>query len=311
MHTKEIVTLQSTYREDMKVKGFQFGKGDKAACIVGSFRGNEIQQMYICSRLVQALRDLENSGAICVGKQILVIPNANPYSMNVGQKFFGMEESDINRMFPGNEKGETTSRIAAALFKEIADYSYGIQFSSFSIAGEFAPHVRMMKTGYQNTSLANLFGLPYVVVKKPAPIDTQTLNYNWQTEMTAAFLVYTNKTFEIDDKSARQAVAAVLRFLTRMGILRYESHSGYISHVIMEEDLTNVYTECAGIFKGLTELGEAVRYGQPMAQIMDPMEGSIRQMILAPTDGIVFFTHKEALVTQYDMVYRLIHRMHE
>lgn len=311
MHTKEIVTLQSTYREDMKVKGFQFGKGDKAACIVGSFRGNEIQQMYICSRLVQALRDLENSGGICVGKQILVIPNANPYSMNVGQKFFGMEESDINRMFPGNEKGETTSRIAAALFKEIADYSYGIQFSSFSIAGEFAPHVRMMKTGYQNTSLANLFGLPYVVVKKPAPIDTQTLNYNWQTEMTAAFLVYTNKTFEIDDKSARQAVAAVLRFLTRMGILRYESHSGYISHVIMEEDLTNVYTECAGIFKGLTELGEAVRYGQPLAQIMDPMEGSIRQMILAPTDGIVFFTHKEALVTQYDMVYRLIHRMHE
>ncbi len=311
MHTKEIITLQSTYREDMKVKGFLFGKGDKAACIVGSFRGNEIQQMYICSRLVQALRDLENSGGICVGKQILVIPNANPYSMNVGQKFFGMEESDINRMFPGNEKGETTSRIAAALFKEIADYSYGIQFSSFSIAGEFAPHVRMMKTGYQNTSLANLFGLPYVVVKKPAPIDTKTLNYNWQTEMTAAFLVYTNKTFEIDDKSARQAVAAVLRFLTRMGILRYESHSGYISHVIMEEDLTNVYTECAGIFKGLTELGEAVRYGQPLAQIMDPMEGSIRQMILAPTDGIVFFTHKEALVTQYDMVYRLIHRMHE
>ncbi len=311
MHTKEIVTLQSTYREDMKVKGFLFGKGDKAACIVGSFRGNEIQQMYICSRLVQALRDLENSGGICVGKQILVIPNVNPYSMNVGQKFFGMEESDINRMFPGNEKGETTSRIAAALFKEIADYSYGIQFSSFSIAGEFAPHVRMMKTGYQNTSLANLFGLPYVVVKKPAPIDTKTLNYNWQTEMTAAFLVYTNKTFEIDDKSARQAVAAVLRFLTRMGILRYESHSGYISHVIMEEDLTNVYTECAGIFKGLTELGEAVRYGQPLAQIMDPMEGSIRQMILAPTDGIVFFTHKEALVTQYDMVYRLIHRMHE
>ena len=49
MHTKEIITLQSTYREDMKVKGFLFGKGDKAACIVGSFRGNEIQQMYIPS----------------------------------------------------------------------------------------------------------------------------------------------------------------------------------------------------------------------------------------------------------------------
>lgn len=45
----------------------------------------------------------------------------------------------------------------------------------------------MMETGYQNTSLANLFGLPYVVVRKPVPIDTKTLNYNWQDEMTAAF----------------------------------------------------------------------------------------------------------------------------
>ena len=50
---------------------------------------------------------------------------------------------------------------------------------------------RMMETGYQNISLANLFGLPYVVVRKPTPLDTKTLNYNWQNDMTAAFSVYT------------------------------------------------------------------------------------------------------------------------
>ncbi len=311
MFTREIYSLHSTYREDMSMVGYQFGKGDKAACIVGAIRGNEIQQMYICSQLVKALKELENNGCISSGKQVLVIPCVNPYSMNIGQKFFGVEQSDINRMFPGNAKGDTTSRIAAALLEEIRDYTYGIQFTSFYMPGEFVPHVRMMKTGFQNKSLANLFGLPYVVVRKPTPIDTRTLNYNWQDEMTAAFSVYTNKTAEIDEKSSRQAVAAVLRFLTRMGIIRYESHSGYISHVIMEEDLTDVQANCSGIFRGMAQPAEDIRYGQPMAEILDPREGYVKQTILAPTDGILFFAHKEALVSQHDIIYRLIHRLHE
>ena len=55
MFERDIYTIHSTYREDMHIKGFQFGKGEKSACIVGAARGNEIQQMYICSQLVKTL----------------------------------------------------------------------------------------------------------------------------------------------------------------------------------------------------------------------------------------------------------------
>ena len=224
------------------IRGYSFGKGDPAACILGSERGNEVQQMYICSQLLKALKELEANGCVNAGKKILVIPVINALGMNVDRRFFGVENQDINRMFPGKEHGDTTDRIADGIFKVIKEYSYGIQLTSFYMSGEFVPHVRMMETGYQNASLANLFGLPYVVIRKPTPLDTKTLNYNWQDEMTAAFSVYTNKNDTIDDRSARQAVASVLRFLTRMGIIRYESHSGYISHVIM------MYIPCQAVF---------------------------------------------------------------
>lgn len=47
---KEIIfTLENSYRDNMDVYGFHFGKGEKAACIVGAIRGNEVQQLYICS----------------------------------------------------------------------------------------------------------------------------------------------------------------------------------------------------------------------------------------------------------------------
>lgn len=101
----------------------------------------------------------------------------------------------------------------------------------------------MMDTGYQNPSLANLFGLPYVVVRKVSPFDTTTLNYNWQMNQTNAFSVYSSATDKIDEESAKRAVAAVLRFLTRMGMVRYQSHSGYIATVIEEGDLASVRTD--------------------------------------------------------------------
>ena len=311
MFQEKIYTVNSPYRESMVIRGYSFGKGDPAACILGSERGNEVQQMYICSQLVKALKELEANGCVNAGKKILVIPVINALGMNVDRRFFGVENQDINRMFPGKEHGDTTDRIADGIFKVIKEYSYGIQLTSFYMSGEFVPHLRMMETGYRNASLANLFGLPYVVIRKPTPLDTKTLNYNWQDEMTAAFSVYTNKNDTIDDRSARQAVASVLRFLTRMGIIRYESHSGYISHVIMEKDLTDVHTLSGGIFKGLVSPGEDVRYGHALAEIIDPYEGFVKETLLAPTDGIVFFAHTEPLIAEGAIAYRLIHRLHE
>ena len=101
MFKEEIYTIHSPYREKMVIQGYRFGKGDPAACILGSVRGNEMQQMYICSQLVRILKDLEANGCINAGKSILVIPVVNGMGMNVGRRFFGVEDIDINRAFPG------------------------------------------------------------------------------------------------------------------------------------------------------------------------------------------------------------------
>ena len=46
-----IFSLSSPYRDDFRVTGYRFGKGEKSCCIIGSLRGNEIQQLYMCSQL--------------------------------------------------------------------------------------------------------------------------------------------------------------------------------------------------------------------------------------------------------------------
>lgn len=310
MIKESLYTFKSPYRQDMHMYGYHFGRGEKSACIVGAIRGNEVQQLYICSKLVQRLKELEQKGAIASGKCITVIPSVNHYSMNVGKRFWPSDNTDINRMFPGYNFGETTQRIAAGLFEAVKGYEYGIQLASFYIPGDFVAHVRMMDTGYQNASLANLFGLPYVVIRKPRPIDTTTLNYNWQVWESNAFSVYTNKTDSIDEQSAQQAVSAILRFLNRMGILRYNCHGGFISSTIHEDELMSVVSDVPGIFLRRKNAGEEVQVGDVLAEIIDPLEGEIREQILAPSDGVIFFAHDEPLVMEHSTVFKLIKRLH-
>lgn len=310
--TKEtIFSIKAPFRGQMDILGYRFGKGEKSACIVGPTRGNEVQQLYICSQIIKTLSRLEKTGAIVSNNEIMVIPSLNHYSINIERRFWAMDNTDINRMFPGDTEGETTKRIAAGIFEAVKGYNYGIQFASFHTPGDFIPHVRMMETGFQNTSLANLFGLPFVVTRKPRPIDTGTLNYNWQMTGTNAFSVYTSATGHIDEKSAKQAVSSVLRFLTRMGIIKYNCHNGFIATTLEEETLMPIRADVSGIYRRFKEPGDEITFGDLLAEVVDPIEGEVISQIIAPSDGIIFFAHRKPLVIENCTIYKIIRRLHE
>lgn len=309
MIKENIYSFTTAYRGEFEVNAYRFNKGERSCCIVGALRGNEIQQLYVCSKLIKALGELEKQCKISYGHEIMVVPCVNPFSMNIGKRFWSEDNRDINRDFPGNSAGEPTQRIAAELMGRISGFQYGIQFASFYIQGDFIPHVRMMETGRENTGLANLFGLPYVVLRTPQHFDETTLNYNWQLGGTNAFSVYTNETERIDEESASLAVASVLRFLSRMGMIKHQCHGGYISTILEESGLMPVKSTAGGIFRRIKKPGDEVEQGETMAMILHPCENTVLEEIKAPCSGVVFFAHNSPLASENSVLYKLIKRM--
>ncbi len=306
MQKKIIYEIKSLYRDHFRVNGYEFGDGKKSVCIVGSTRGNEIQQLYICSQLVKAFKLLEQENRIKEGHRILIIPAVNPYSLNIKKRFWPTDNTDINRMFPGYNLGETTQRIAAGVFDVIKEYTYGMQFTSFYTPGKFTPHIRMMKAGFENTDLAKKFGMPYVVLRNTRPYDTTTLNYNWQIWETHAFSIYTTTTSQIDKESAQTAIRSILNFLSKENIVEYHGHEGYVSLVVEDTDMVPVRTKSAGIFESLVKAGDEIYRGQLLGQITDPYEGEITEQLYSPVDGMVFFAHDEPLTYADAAVYKLV-----
>ncbi len=307
MKKRIVYELKGLYRDSLRVTGYEFGKGKKSVCIVGTMRGNEIQQLYCCSQLVKKFKQLEDEGRIAPGHKILIIPSCNPYSINIQKRFWPIDNTDINRMFPGYDLGETTQRIADGVFKEIKDYKYGIQFTSFYMPGEFIPHVRMMDEGYSTVEEAMKFEMPYVVSRKVRPYDTATLNYNWQVWETQAFSFYTTSTTTIDRRSAGQAVLSIMKFLAANGIVKYQSSGRTsVSTVITDTELVSVRTSKSGIFEPLVKVGDDVGEGMPLANIVNPYDGEIMETLYAPLDSRVFFMHTDPLTYANTAVFKLI-----
>lgn len=306
MEKINLFEIKALYRDDFRVTGYTFGSGAESVCIMGSMRGNEYQQIYVCSQLIKKLQGLEQEGRILDGKKILVIPCGNPYSVNVKKRFWTIDNTDINRMFPGYNLGETTQRIADGIFRQIKDYKLGIQLASFYMPGNFVPQVRIMKTGLENVELAKEFGLPYVVLHHPRPFDTATLNYNWQIWETQAFSIYTSSTGAIDKESAGQGVRAILNFLSKEKMISYSGEEGYRSRVVESLDFVNIRSGYAGFFEGFVRVQDRVEKGQVLARIIDPYEAYVREELISPIEGTVAFIHNETLAYQNTALIKLI-----
>lgn len=307
MKKKIIYEIKGLYRDNFRVTGYEFGKGKKSVCIVGTMRGNEIQQLYCCSQLIKKFKQLESDGRIAPNHKILIIPSCNPYSINIQKRFWPIDNTDINRMFPGYDLGETTQRIADGVFREIMDYKYGIQFTSFYMPGEFVPHIRMMDEGYSTVEEALKFELPYVVKRKVRPYDTATLNYNWQVWDTQAFSFYTTSTTRIDRSAAGQSVLSIMKFLSALGIIKYQHGPGKGESVVINDtDMVSVRTAKSGLFESLVNVGDDVREGTPLANIVHPYDGEIMETLYAPVDSKVFFMHTDPLTYANTAVFKLV-----
>lgn len=306
MNKRVIYEIKGMYRDDFRVTGYEFGEGEKSVCIIGNTRGNEIQQIYCCSQLIKKMKQLEEEGRIKEGHKILIIPSVNPYSVNIKKRFWSTDNTDINRMFPGYNLGETTQRIADGVFREIMDYKYGIQFASFYMPGDFVPHIRYMEEGFSEYDEAKKFGLKYIVERNVRPYDTATLNYNWQVWETSAFSLYTNSTEKISKSGAGQAVLSVMNFMANNDMIKYSAIVEKNIRVIKDCDFISVRTAKSGFFEPLVKAGEKVESGSPLAHILNPYEGDLLETLYAPIEGTVFFIHNEPLTYANTAVIKLI-----
>lgn len=274
----------------------QQGDSPKRVCIVTGTHGDELEGQYVCFRLNQIIRaQLER-----LNGTVEIYPALNPLGIDSITRGIPTFDLNMNRIFPGDPQG--------AMPEQIKGYTYGIQLASFYISGDFVPHVRLMRTGYEDTKGAKLFGMPYITLRKPLPFDTTLLNYNWQIWETKAYSLYGGMNDGVESPVTAEMIGTILRFAQRIGLTRKPvvGIPDFNPQVIDESSFCSVRTPQAGIFYRLKGAGAKVQEGEPLARIIDPYEGSVRAEITSPTDGIIFFAHNKPLALANTLLFNIL-----
>lgn len=302
----DIVTLESPNRAPLRIEGFLFGeentKGPSIA-IVGAMSGDHVNQLYVASGLVDYLRTKEEEGKI-IGK-ILVIPAVNAYALNMGEKFWPLDKTDINMMFPGYYQGETTQRIAARLFDTLKGYDYGVILEGRRDQGMCLPYVKMIQSGYEDLECAKDLGMNFIHYRPHDPVETAMLQYNWQLWETKAFSIVFGKNGTIDQRDSEEVHTALVRFLSKRGMLKFSVFEGRQSNIIDPHKITLLKASRAGIFISKVRCGTHVEKGERLGKIIDALSGEKLEKIISPCEGIVTCQYSHPLIFQNSIAFRI------
>jgi len=302
----EILRIESLSRAPLVVEGYLFEGSDSTApkvAIVGALEGDCILPLYCASTLVNFFRNKIDKEKI--KGDILIIPSINHYALNIGKRFWPLDNTDLNMMFPGYEHGETTQRIAKKVFDAINGYDYGIILERRADPAICLPYIKLYKSGYEDLKAAKRFGFKMIHHRTMKSIDTVTLQYNWQLWGTKAFSVICPHENQVDKKLASQINQAIIRFMDKSKIIDYHIFNGYESTVINRDTIEVIKAAKSGIFIAKELPGNYVSKNQVIGEVVHSLEGDVIHQFLAPCNGMITCYYSNSLIYENAVAFRI------
>ena len=306
MEKIEVLRIESLSRAPLVIEGYLFKGTNKKApkvAIVGAMEGESILPLYCASTMVNFFKNKIDKAKI--KGDVLIIPSINHYALNIGKRFWPLDNTDINMMFPGYELGETTQRIAKKVFDAISGYDFGIILERRPDPATCLPYIKLYKSGYEDLVSAKKFGFKMIHHRTMKSIDTVTLQYNWQLWGTKAFSIMCPSDNQVDKKIASQINQAMIRFMDKTKIISYHIFNGYESTVIDRSSIDVVKSPRSGIFISKELPGNYVSKDQVIGEIVHSLEGDVIHQFLAPCNGMITCFYSNSLIYEHAVAFRI------
>lgn len=88
--------------------------------------------------------------------------------------------------------------------------------------------------------------------------------------------------------------------------MKYQENGEYHSKIISDKELISVRTAKSGIFEPLVKVGDSIEEGTPLAEIINPYDGSVMETLYAPRNGKLFFMHSDPITYAETAVIKIV-----
>ncbi|KAB0666138.1 hypothetical protein F6V25_06610 [Oryzomonas japonica] len=314
MSSRDLVLMTAPLREDFTIPCHEIGPaaGTPAVSFVSGLHGDEINGIYILARLADFLKAVEGGGypKLRLAQRVLIIPAVNVLGTNTLRRAWPFDQSDQNRMFPGNQMGETTQRIAYTVLEATKKSAYRVDLHSSNLYFEELPQVRLYDPTPEERETAHLFGLPSIMERSVSPVFTTTLMYAWKYWPGQSFLLQIGQAGSIQLPHCQQVFRGLVSFLGRIGVLEgvEVAEADQEALYFTRECSVRIYADRAGMFVSDKSLGGWVNKGQELGYIYDSFNGNVRTRVTAPVAGLLTGIRRQPMLFEGDLLMRICTR---
>jgi uncharacterized protein len=312
MTQRILLHMTAPLREDFDIPYHDIGErfGPPRMALVAGLHGNELNGVFVLSRLAAFLKGVMEGqhAGMQLRHRVIIIPAVNILGLNTCNRHWPFDNTDINRMFPGYDAGETTQRIAHAVLEVTGPAQFRVDLHSAYLDFEELPQVRLYDPSDDERALARMFGLPAVVERRTNTIFTTTIGHAWKTYGGANFVLRAGYAGNLQLPHCEQLFHALVVFLQRTGILHgmpaSQEHEEDV-HYFGIDQTTRLVADTAGLFISTLEVGRWVQAGDRIGHVYDGFDGELRAEVKTPVSGLLSGIRRHPLLFEGDLIARI------
>lgn len=264
--------------------------------ISAAIHGDELNGTEIIRRLLKmpALKRLRGT--------LIAVPIVNIYGVIYHSRYLP-DRRDLNRSFPGSQKGSLAGRLAHLFMTEIVSKcTHGIDLHTGAINRSNLPQIRANLDDEDTLSLAQAFGVPVLL--------NSNLRDGSLREAAAGLgipmLLYeAGEALRYNEISIRAGVKGVIGVMRKLGMLPPSRRKiSQITEPYVARSSSWVRANASGLFRRACPLGGRVKRGELLGFIDDPFSGDEFEVVSA-MNGIVIGCIETLLVHEGEALFHI------
>lgn len=264
--------------------------------VSAAIHGDELNGVEIIRRLLQlsSLKRLRGT--------LIAVPIVNIHGL-VNHSRYLPDRRDLNRCFPGSEKGSLAARLANLFMQEIVTQcSHGIDLHTGALHRNNLPQIRANLDDPETEKLARAFDVPVIIASnlRDGSLREAAANLGIPTLLYEA-----GEALRFDEISIRAGVKGISNIMRQLQMLPEKKRQpAKRKEPVVARSSFWVRAPDSGILRTMVALGSSVQKNTLLAVIADPF-GEKEIQVNTPSSGIVIGRTNLPLVNEGDALYHI------
>lgn len=263
--------------------------------VSAAIHGDEINGVEIIRRLLRLplLNKLRGT--------LLAVPIVNVYGFVNGSRYLP-DRRDLNRSFPGSDKGSMAARLAGLFLEEIVTRSdYGIDLHTGAIHRENLPQIRANLDDPETARIASAFHVPVLL---NSDLRDGSLRQIAAEHGIPILLYEAGEALRFNESAIRAGVKGIVAVMRSIGMLPSTSRVRQPSEPLIARASSWVRAGQSGILRINSPLGARVRRDEVIGIISDPF-GQMELEVKANCSGIIIGRTNLPLVNEGEALFHI------